>query len=79
MANLAEGDYVFKVRASNNLGAGEWSEPVYVSVLEGYHIQNPNQFLSSNLREVVYFQMVLFLIRTVRAKGRDGSKQGRKN
>lgn len=41
MANLAEGDYVFKVRASNNLGAGEWSEPVYVSVLEDGTLFDP--------------------------------------
>lgn len=35
LTRLPEGDYIFKVRALNSLGPGEWSEPVYVSVLEG--------------------------------------------
>ncbi len=38
---LAEGDYQFRVRASNSLGAGEWSEPAFASVLEGGGMVDP--------------------------------------
>jgi hypothetical protein len=38
---LDEGDYQFRVRASNPLGSGEWSEPVYTCVLEGGGLVNP--------------------------------------